>query len=68
MPRVSGFLRIHQRRDRWGRPVDPDYGIDEGDLEGGSPDTGFNPDHPDQGFSDGAPERRTMRVPCFRRR
>jgi hypothetical protein len=31
------------RRDRWGRPVDPDYGIDEGDIDGGSPE------FPDQG-------------------
>jgi hypothetical protein len=31
------------RRDRWGRPVDPDYGIDEGDIDGGLPE------HPDQG-------------------
>jgi hypothetical protein len=37
MPRVTGFLRVLPSRDRWGRPVDPDYGIDEGDIgiEGG---------------------------------
>jgi hypothetical protein len=35
MPFVRGFLRVLKRRDRWGRPVDPDYGIDEGDLEAG---------------------------------
>jgi hypothetical protein len=34
MPRVKGFLRILRRRDHLGRPVDPDYGIDEGDLGG----------------------------------
>jgi hypothetical protein len=30
MPRVKGFLRILRRRP--GEPVDPDYGIDEGEL------------------------------------
>jgi hypothetical protein len=30
MPRVTGFLRVLPSRDRWGRPVDPDYGVDEG--------------------------------------
>jgi hypothetical protein len=56
MPRVAGFLRVIRRRDRWGRPVDPDYGIDEGELEGG-PDTGFNPDYPDQGFNPDYPDQ-----------
>jgi hypothetical protein len=31
MPFVSGWLRVKRRFDRWGRPVDPDYGIDEGE-------------------------------------
>jgi hypothetical protein len=50
MPYVRGFLRV-MRRDRWGRPVDPDYGIDVGEEggEGGSPDHGFHPDYPWQG-------------------
>jgi hypothetical protein len=30
MPRVKGWLRVIRRRDRWGRPVDPGYGVDEG--------------------------------------
>jgi hypothetical protein len=48
MPMVRCFLRIIKRRDRWGRPVDPDYGIDEGDLEeGGGEDGG---EYPDQGL------------------
>jgi hypothetical protein len=34
MPRVKGYLRIIKRR-RPGGPVDPDYGIDEGDIEEG---------------------------------
>lgn len=34
MPRVRGFLRIIKRRHPGG-PVDPDYGVDEGDGEGG---------------------------------
>jgi hypothetical protein len=47
MPRVAGFLRILSRRDRWGRPVDPDYGIDEGvDPDYGVDEGG----HPDQGL------------------
>jgi hypothetical protein len=29
MPRVTGFLRIRKRRP--GGPVDPDYGVDEGE-------------------------------------
>jgi hypothetical protein len=46
MPFVSGFLRVKRRFDRWGRPVDPDYGIDEGiDLDG----------HPDQGLPERPP-------------
>jgi hypothetical protein len=53
MPYVRGFLRAIRRRDRWGRPIDPDYGVDVGEDggidEGGSPDQGFNPDHPWQG-------------------
>jgi integrin beta 8 len=53
MPYVRGFLRVMRRRDRWGRPVDPDYGVDVGEEgggdEGGSPDQGFNPDYPWQG-------------------
>jgi hypothetical protein len=35
MPFVKGFLRVMKRRDRFGRPVDPDYGIDEGEIEEG---------------------------------
>jgi hypothetical protein len=35
MPRVKGFLRIIKRRPGGGGPVDPDYGVDEGDIEGG---------------------------------
>lgn len=46
MPFVSGFLRVRRRRDRWGRPVDPDYGVDEGDIEEGG-------EHPDQGGPEG---------------
>jgi hypothetical protein len=41
MPRVSGWLRVHSR-DRFGRPVDPGFGVDEGDLE----ESG---EYPDQG-------------------
>ena len=48
MPMVRGFLRIIKRRDRWGRPVDPDYGIDEGDLEEGGGEDGA--EYPDQGL------------------
>jgi hypothetical protein len=44
MPRVSGWLRVHTR-DRFGRPVDPGYGVDEGDIgEGGGEE------YPDQGL------------------
>ena len=57
MPRVTGFLRVLRGRDRWGRPVDPGYGVDEGDFEGG-PDHGFNPDYPDQGFDPNHPDHR----------
>jgi hypothetical protein len=32
MPRVKGFLRIIKRRPGTGGPVDPDYGVDEGEL------------------------------------
>lgn len=53
MPRVKGFLRVIRRRDRWGRPVDPDYGIDEGEF----PDIDEPDDeYPDQGLP-GRPER-----------
>lgn len=52
MPFVSGFLRIKKRFDRWGRPVDPDYGLEEG-----GPDQGFNPDYPDQGFHPDYPDQ-----------
>lgn len=34
MPRVKGFLRIIKRRGGGG-PVDPDYGVDEGDIDEG---------------------------------
>jgi|SRR6267142_2453321 len=34
MPRVKGFLRIIKRRPGGG-PVDPDYGVDDGDGPGG---------------------------------
>jgi hypothetical protein len=56
MPRVKGFLRVIRRRDRWGRPVDPDYGIDEGEFpEIDEPDD----EYPDQGLPGrpGRPER-----------
>jgi hypothetical protein len=33
MPRVKGFLRIMRRRGQGG-PVDPDYGVDEGEHPG----------------------------------
>jgi hypothetical protein len=49
MPRVKGFLRILRSRDRWGRPVDPDYGVDEGV----DPDYGIEEGeglYPDQGL------------------
>jgi hypothetical protein len=37
--------------ERTGRPVDPDYGVDEGHPGApGHPDHGFNPGHPDQGL------------------
>ena len=58
MPFVKGFLRVIKRRDRWGRPVDPDYGIDEGAAPGqGLPGS---PEAPDQGLPPswgGFPER-----------
>jgi hypothetical protein len=41
MPRVKGFLRIIKRRGHGGRPVDPDYGIEE-------------PVDPDYGVDEGA--------------
>jgi|SRR5580692_1009690 hypothetical protein len=47
MPRVTGFLRILPSRDRWGRPVDPDYGVDEGELPEVEPPEG---EYPDQGL------------------
>jgi hypothetical protein len=50
MPFVRGFLRIVNRRDRFGRPVDPDYGLEVGEGGDGAPDQGFNPDYPDQGL------------------
>jgi hypothetical protein len=56
MPRVKGFLRILSRRDHLGRPVDPDYGIDEGELpdidEPGRPGQGLPgwPGRPGQGL------------------
>jgi hypothetical protein len=37
MPRVKGFLRIIRRRGHGG-PVDPDYGVDEGDIGGEGPE------------------------------
>jgi hypothetical protein len=42
-------------RDRFGRPVDPGYGVEGG----GSPDHGFNPANPDQSLpgGPGRPER-----------
>jgi hypothetical protein len=47
MPFVRGFLRVLHRRDRWGRPVDPDYGVDEGDIgEGGEGGAGQLPTFP----------------------
>jgi hypothetical protein len=57
MPMVKGFLRVIRRRDRWGRPVDPDYGIDEGEL----PDID-EPGRPGQGLP-GWPERPGNRPP-----
>jgi hypothetical protein len=58
MPFVRGFLRVIKRRDRWGRPVDPDYGIDEGDIdEGGGEDGGEYPDQGGPGGRPGRPER-----------
>ena len=50
------FIEYIRRRDRWGRPVDPGYGVDEGDF-GGGPDQGFNPDYPDQGFNPDYPDQ-----------
>lgn len=43
MPFVSGFLKV---RRRGGRPVDPDWGVDEGDIEEGG-------EYPDQGLPGG---------------
>jgi hypothetical protein len=63
MPFVRGFLRILKRKDRWGRPVDPDYGIDEGEIGGGGdehPDHGGPPLRPGHGLPPswgGFPER-----------
>lgn len=52
MPFVRGFLRIITH-DRWGRPVDPGYGI----PEGGRPDQGLPPGEgpvdPDWGIEEG---------------
>jgi hypothetical protein len=45
------LARVVRAFDRWGRPVDPGYGL----PEGGGPDQGFNPDSPDQGFNPGSP-------------
>jgi hypothetical protein len=61
MPFVRGFLRV-VTRDRWGRPVDPGYGVgegypDHGLPEGGYPDQGFNPDYPSQGFDPNHPSQ-----------
>lgn len=54
MPLVSGFLRVRRRRGGGG-PVDPDYGIDEGDI-GGAPDQGLpGMDYPDQGLPEPPP-------------
>jgi len=45
---LSGWVRAHLRRDRWGRPVDPDYGLEEGAGPGqGLPG---EPEFPDQGL------------------
>jgi hypothetical protein len=47
MPWVRGFLRV-VTHDRFGRPVDPGYGVDEGEPgpgDPGSPDQGL-PGHP----------------------
>jgi hypothetical protein len=46
MPFVRGFLRV-LTRDRFGRPVDPGYGVDEGDGDGGEIGGGpIFPGHP----------------------
>jgi hypothetical protein len=57
MPFVRGFLRMVHRRDRFGRPVDPDYGLEVGEGGDGAPDQGFNPDYPGQGLPPGYPGR-----------
>jgi hypothetical protein len=56
MPFVRGFLRLVDRR---GRPVDPDYGIDEGEPGGGLPG---EPGEPGQGLP-GRPERPGQGLP-----
>jgi hypothetical protein len=55
MPRVKGFLRILSRRDHLGRPVDPGYGVDEGEIDEGGPI--------DPGWGVGRPERPGNRPP-----
>ena len=39
------FIRFLRRRDRWGRPVDPGYGVDEGVDPGYGVDEGAGPDN-----------------------
>jgi hypothetical protein len=74
MPFVSGFLRVRRRGGRPDNslpgeeaPIDPDYGVDEGDLpevEPPEPPIGIwpplTPEHPwrpiDPGFGHGRPE------------
>lgn len=48
MPYVSGFLRVRRLRDHLGRPVDPGWGVDEGEIEGGdeSPEHPWRPGYP----------------------
>lgn len=45
MPRVKGYLRIIKRRPGGG-PVDPDYGVDDGDGPGG-PDESIDNELPE---------------------
>jgi hypothetical protein len=60
MPFVRGFLRLVKRKDRWGRPIDPDYGVDEGELPGIDEPDG---EYPDQGLPPRFPHRPGNRPP-----
>jgi len=61
MPFVKGFLKVLKRRDRWGRPVDPGYGVEEGVDPGYGVEEGGGPIDP--GFGWGGGERPGNRPP-----